>query len=237
MKNRLLCVAMAAFFAVGMISCGNPAEPDDFTLTTENVDNYIVSIGNYEGLTVEASKEELTDDIVDYYANYYYDSIAKETEGMTDENGDPIPMTDAAIKMMNSDVYTTVSEFMVFTRSTVSDYLQYCFENDIVQGAVDQIVASSEFKDIPDALLSKESDIIDEQFTDIAASYELDVDKYLEYLDTSREALSLEYAKEQLVYTKIAKDQGFTETDEDSLNDQVFDYLVSVTNVTEPIGE
>ena len=237
MKNRLLCIAMAAVFAVGMISCGNPAGPEDFTLTTENVDNYIVSIGNYEGLSVEASKQEFTDDIVQYYADSYYDTLARETEGMLDEDGNPIPMTDAAIAMLGSDVYSTVSEFMVFTRNTVEDYLQYSFENDVVEAAVKEIVASSEFKDIPDALLAYEEEIISEQFSDIAASYELELDEYLKLCGSSMEALATEYAKEELVFYKIAKDKDFEITDESSLTDRVFEYLFEVTNVTEPIGE
>lgn len=233
MKNRLLTVAMAALCAIGMISCGNPAEPEEFVLSKENVDDYIVSMASYEGLTSSAVKESVTDSDVETYADYYYASLAKEVEGMTDEKGEPIPMTDEAIEMLGSKAYKNVTEFMVFVRNTVIDYYEYSYESDIVQDVISQVAAASEFKDIPAGLLAKERDFISEQFTEIAKNYNLEVRDYLVYCGTSEEELSLEYAKQELVFYKIAKDRNIDDTDKDAMDSEVFKYLLSVTNVTE----
>jgi len=232
MKNRFLCAAMAVFCALGMAACGKQAEPEEFVITTENVDTYIVTLGEYEGLTVEAKKEELTDEIVEYYANFYYKEQASTVEGMTDEEGNVIPMTDDAIKMFNSEVYTTVNEFMVFVRNTVDSYLQYKYENEIVQGVVEQVTKSSEFAEkLPEGLLAKEKEYINETFSETAASYEIDTDYYLELCGTSMDELASDYAKEELVFFKIAMDQGFNTEDKEAMTNEIFDYLVDVTNV------
>lgn len=231
MKNRLLCIAMACLCAIGMISCGNPAEPEDFSLTADNVDNFIVTLGNYEGLTVQAEKDELTDQKVEYYANYYYELSASKVEGMVDEEGNVMPMTDEAIKMLNTNAYTTVSEFMVFVRATVRSYIEENYYNDIENGVISQVVQNSEFAEFPAAYVAKEKTLIEEKFSEAAASYELDVAKYLEYCGTSEDEMATELIKEELVIMKIAKDNGIDTTDLSAMKSGVREFLIGVTTV------
>lgn len=235
MKNRLLCIAMAGLFAIGMISCGNPAEPEDFSLTADNVDNYITTIGNYEGLTVEAKKDELTDQKVEYYAKFYYELSASKVEGMVDEEGNVMPMTDEAIKMLNTKAYSTVNEFMVFVRGTVRSYIEENYYNDIENGAIKQVVEHSEFADeFPAGYIVKEKALIEDKFGEAAASYELDVAKYLEYCGTSEDEMAKEMIKEELVMMKIAKDEGIETEDMNAMKDGVKKFLIKVTKVKEP---
>jgi len=231
MKNRLLCIAMAVLCAVCMISCGKPEEPEDFSLTADNVDNYIVAIGNYEGLTVQAEKDELTDQKVEYYANYYYELSASKVEGMVDEDGNVMPMTDAAIKMLNTPAYTTVSEFMVFIRSTVKSYIEDNYYNDIENGVISQVVENSQFAEFPAAYVAKEKTYIEEKFAEAAASYELDVAKYLEYCGTSEDEMAQNLIKEELVIMKIAKDNGIETEDLAAMKAGVRDFIIEVTSV------
>ena len=233
MKNRLLIFATVALCAIGMISCGNPAEPETFVINRDNVDDLIVAIAPYEGLTVSAVKDTFTDSDVETYADYYYASLANEVEGMTNEKGDPIPMTDEAIEMLNCEAFSNVTEFMVFVRNTVIDYYEYSYQNDIVQEVVSDVAGSSQFAEIPEGLLAKEKADIDVQFTEIANNYSLSVEDYLKYCGTTKDELALEYAKQEIVFYKIAKDRGIDDTDPDSMDEEVFDYILSVTNVTE----
>ena len=90
MKHRLLLLVMCAVMAVGMISCGNPAEPEEFTLTTENVNDYITSIAKYEGLTIDVKRTEMTDELIQNYMESFF---AKQAGSITDwvaDRGDTV---------------------------------------------------------------------------------------------------------------------------------------------------
>lgn len=94
MKNRILMFAMAAIAAIGMISCGNPAEPEVKTdnLTIDNVDEYVVSLGEYKGLTVSIDEETVTDDMLDYYTDYFFSIEAQNITGYAAKEGDTVVM-------------------------------------------------------------------------------------------------------------------------------------------------
>lgn len=231
MKNRLLVVAMTAMCAIGMISCGNPAGPEDFTLTEDNVDNYILELGEYKGLTVEASKEEFTDELVEYYANYYYDKLCHEYEGMLSEDGTPIPMTDSAISMLNSKVFTTVSQYMVFIRNTVEEFIEYEYEQEVARKALIQTAENSKFAPLPKELVNKEKEIVTKDYTRVAESYDLTLKKYLKYIDVSLDDLAKEYAYTDILYTKLAIELDISLEDFDEAKERVNDYLYKVTTV------
>lgn len=233
MKNRLLTIAMAFVCAVGMISCGNPAGPEEFILTKDNIDEYITSIADYEGIEVSVEKDTFTDKDVEDYATYYYQSLAAGKEGMTDENGGVVPMTDESIAKLDEAAFTTLNEFMVFVRKTVSDFYELSYQNDIVQEVISRVASESFFSELPKGLLDKEIAFINEQFTEIASNYSLSVEDYLKYCDTTLEDLAEEYAKQELVYFKIAKEEDLWNEDEDAAEEAVFAYLIDVTKVTE----
>ncbi len=90
MKKRFLIAAMSVILAFGSVSCGTPAEPEDFILTTANVDRCISSIGQYKGLKVIVTRESLTDESIDYYTDYFFEKQAQDIEGWTAENGDTV---------------------------------------------------------------------------------------------------------------------------------------------------
>ena len=231
MKNRFLCIAMAGLMALGMISCGNPGSPDEFKITADNVDEYIVTLGDFSNLSSEAVKTELDDSMVSYYADDYYNSLALETEGLTDEDGNPVPMTDEAIAKLNSTAYSTVSEFMVFVRKTVQNYIDYSYENEIVYDAIDAIVETSTFNDLPDELIKAQEEYVKTDFQDAADSYDVSIEKYLEYGGTTLSEMAALYAKENIVYVKLAKELGYGDLEEDEMNSKVFDYLLEHTSV------
>lgn len=231
MKNRLLTIAMATLCAIGMISCGNPAAPGDFVLSTDNVDEYIVSISEYEGLEVEAELAEPTDADVQEYADYYFAELCAETEGMTDELGNPVPMTDSAIAALGSDAFSTVNEFMVYVRDVVKEFCQYNYENDTAQAVLDNLSLNSQFGRIPEELIRKEYGFIDNQFSGIAEQYGVTVDEYLEFCETTRDELADIYAKQEILMYKIAKDQGIDDSNENVMYDAVIAYILKVTNV------
>ena len=230
MKNRLLCVAMAALCAVGMISCGNPAEPEIITITPDNAYEYIASLGSYEGLTVSAEKLSVTDSLIEDYAQYYYAELAKGTKGLTDSSGDPVPMTDAAIKKLNSEVYGTVSEYMVFIRDTVEAYVDYDYDEQIAEAATKEASSNSEFKEFPEGLLLNGRKQVEALYNGIAESYGVELEYYLELCGTTEDELAIGLIEHDLTVNAIAADLGLS-GDADSIEAQVSEYLLSVTNV------
>ena len=232
MKNRLLTIAMVVLSAVGMISCGNPAEPGEFILTKENIDNYIIELADYKGLTVSVEKDTFSDRDVEEYAQYYFDSMASMTEGMTDENGNPVSMTDESVKLLEGE-FNSVNEYMVFIRKTVGDFYDISFENDIVQEVISKVAENSTFAELPKEFIGKEKAFINEQFSEIAANYSLSVEEYLKYCDTSLEELAEEYAKQELVCFKIAKEEDLWNGTDEEVDQAVFDFIVDVTEVAE----
>lgn len=229
MKNRLLCMAMAVIFAIGMISCGKPATPDDFEITADNVDNYIVSIGDYDALKVGAEIDIVTDEMISHYADSFYEAMAKETDGLTDESGKPIPMTDEAIAKLGLNSFSTVAEYMVFMKDCVEQFSVDSYQEEIVAKALKKVVSNSEFTELPEALLQKEKNLINAKYEEQASLYELSSEEYLKYCKTSIEELAEQYAKTDLVTMKIAKDMGFDMSDAESVNREVSDYLKKVT--------
>ena len=68
-------------------------------------------------------------------------------------------------------------------------------------------------------------------FQDAADSYDVSIEKYLEYGGTSLSEMAALYAKENIVYVKLAKELGYGDLEEDEMNSKVFDYLLEHTSV------
>lgn len=92
MKKRIIMFALAAIAAISMVSCGKQAEPEVKTLTIDNVDEYIVSLADYKGLSVEADKEVLSDDMLEYYTSYFFSLEAQNITGWAAKAGDTVVM-------------------------------------------------------------------------------------------------------------------------------------------------
>ena len=353
MKNRLLVLATVALAAIGMISCGNPTSvvsDEEFKLSQDNVDSCIVTLGQYEGLTVEAEKEEVTDDMIAYYSDYFFGMEAENSgiewvagegstldidyvgkmngiafdggtasgqtlvlgsgsyiDGFEDgligcKAGDVVELnltfpdpyennpdyagkdcvftvtvnsvtpayTDENVAALGYDSYQTTGDYTYFVEQILASYAESDYSDAIVQGALDQIIAGTEFTEIPEALIATEEEYINNQFESTASNYGVDVAYYLELCGTSLEELATEYAKQEIIFMKLSKELGYAATDDEiseyaqdyvdyygtydsaeayiaevgrdeiaaTINaNNVYDYLITVTNVTEPVTE
>ncbi|MCR5278684.1 MAG: FKBP-type peptidyl-prolyl cis-trans isomerase [Lachnospiraceae bacterium] len=312
MKNRFLITALSAVMAVGMISCGNPAEPEEYVLTTDNVDQCIRSIGQYKGLKINITRDSLTDDAIDYYTDYFFEKQASSIEGWKAAKGDKVVIdyvgslsgssddavygrdqkveigkhthikgfeealigatagdeltftlsfpddykdaefagkpcdfivqvksvipgiSDEAVAALNSEVYRTAEEYRVFVYYTLKEYSDSDYRTRLVQEVLKKSGADSAFNEIPEGLINRAKEAVIAKYTETAAEYGLDVDKYLEYCNTSLEAEATEYAKQQVLIYKIASDEGLVasaeESDAKAVSEMVSDFIVSVTN-------
>lgn len=235
MKKQIAVVLMAFLSVFFLPSCGKPEAEEiaPFCLTKENAGDYISNLGPYQDLEVHAVKAELTDSEVQYYADYYYRKCCEETEGMLDENGEPVPMTDAVVALFDTEVYTTVNEFMVFVRNTVEEYNEYVYEQSIVDQVMKECVAGSTFNDIPEELVAVEKERVYDENREAATQYDIDVEYYLELAEISADEVALQYAKEDIVRFAIARDREFDDLSEEDLKEEVFKYILSVTKVAD----
>lgn len=314
MKNRILILAMAVVAAIGMISCGNPnpEAPDtvvtyeetvETVVTMDNVDNYIKTIGNYTGREIQASLDEVTDELAAYYAEYTfknqsfegYDEAAKngdtliiDFEGKMDgvafdggtaegqaltlgsgmfipgfEEGlvgvnvgetvdlnltfpDPyganpdfsgeecvftvtvhkiIPgLSDEAVAMLNNSAFSNKEEYVAYVKEMLEDQARNQFEQDVVNNLISLVVSESEFNEIPQAIMDDRESVVYENFGSVAAQYGYTVPDLLVEMGTSLEELKSEYAKQQIVFYKIAKDNNLTVSDAE-LNENINIYI------------
>lgn len=297
-KNRILVFAMSAIAAIGMISCGNPSGDaedikSEIRLSVDNVDTYIASIGQYNGLTVEAIKEEMTEDMVAYYSKYFFENEASAIEGWVAKEGDTVNVdfvgkigneafeggtgtdqlveigshtyiegfedgligskagdeftlnlsfpenykngdlagkdcsfdikvnsvipafTDAGVKALNNELFSTVNEFKVYISDVLKDFAVQNYEDEVIQGVINSLVESSVFNEFDKDILIHEREIVLENFRPYAEAYDIDTEYYLELTGSSVEMETLKYAKQHALFFKIAKDNNLMPTEED----------------------
>ncbi len=302
MKNRFLITALSAITAVGMISCGNPAEPEDFILTTDNVDQCIVSMGQYKGLKINLTRDSLPEDAIDYYTDFFFEKKARAVKDWVADRGDivyvdyvgslegksdnalygrnqrvvigsntsltgfeealigvtegsekcfsvsfptnysdtelagqvcdfivqvkaVIPgLSDESVAALDSDVFHDEQEYRLFAYNTLKEYADRDYRTRLVEEVLKRAVAGSEYPELPPGLIIRAEQAVEERLADTAAGYDLDVAKYLEYRNSSLEAEATEYAKEQILIYKIAKEEGLAVTDRD-LDDAAAEYV------------
>lgn len=224
-----------AFLCVGIMGCAKEEEQvevEAIYVTKDNVDAYLVKLGAYEGLTVSAQKQVLTDALVEYYAEVYYMQQASRTPGMTDVSGNVLPFTDENVKKLGHDAYTDVNEFMLFSRDTVDEYLEYLYENEVVSGMIDQIEKTSVFAEISEGLLVPMREAVKEDYAETAAKYEnMSSERYLSLAGTSLDEEAMKYLKKELIYVKIAKENGIETENREFMNEEVFNLLFRLANI------
>ncbi len=291
MKNRILILTMSVIAAVGMISCGNPAEPEEFVLTTQNVNNCIVSIGNYKDITVDVDKIALTDELIERYTDEFFSTQAESLENWVAVNGDTViidytgtvgdsgkknvvgtdqavsigknthldgfedelvgsvagahlsftvsypenyydeslagkkcdfdvhvkkvipGLSDESVAALKSEVYSDKNEFRLFVYNNLSEFTEKQYEKDVFRSALNKIVSTSEFTEIPKGLVESMKKEVEEIYTDTAEKYGVNVAEYLKLCDSGLNEEAIKLAKEQIVIFKIAVDEGLVVDD------------------------
>ena len=302
MKNRILILTMSVIAAVGMISCGNPAEPEEFILTTQNVNNCIVSIGNYKDITVDVDKIVLTDELIGTYTDEFFAKQAESLENWVAGNGDTVVidytgtvgdsgkknvagtdqavsigknthldgfedeligsvagahlsftvsypenyydeslagkkcdfdvhvkkvipgLSDESVAALKSEIYSDKNEFKLFVYNNLSEFTEKQYKNDVFRSALNKIVTTSEFSEIPKGLVEGMKKEVEEIYADTAAKYGVSVSDYLRLCDSGLGEEALKLAKEQIVIYKIALDEGL-EIDDAELDAKAAEYV------------
>lgn len=278
-------------------------------LTIDNVDDYVVSFGQYKGLTVEdVEMEEVTDDEVDYYAEYFFSSEVGVVDGRVAEEGDTVvidyvgtvdgvafeggtasdqelelgsdsyidgfedgligsvagetrelnltfPETygnedlagkdcvftvtvtgvkpglcDEGVASLGSSDYTTVEEYKANIADELYDYKYSQYYDSYVYAVLELIMANSEFN-ISEDLMDEQREAVNTTYSDYASYYGYDVESYLAAMGTSVDEIAESYAKQMVIFYKVAKEEGLytegtdaTEMETEIINN-VYDFL------------
>lgn len=267
----------------------NPAvlpEHEGLMVDMDSVDMLILKMADYKGITVVASKEEITDDDVDYYSSLLFNDEAVGLEIGEAHDGDTVTinyvgtidgvafqggtadgqqltlgshsyiagfeeglvgavkgetrelnlkfpdsygnadlagkdcvftvtvtaitpgLSDEAVAMLNNEAYTNVAEYKEYVRNELEDYYRADYEDAVVFGAIEQIVADSEFAGIPESIIAPERENAYSSYEETAMYYGMDVDTLLTYYGMDLDSVALNYARQKLIFYKIAKEEG-----------------------------
>lgn len=229
MLKKFLCAMSVAVLMFSFLGCGKQEVPETRELTEEYAMEYVLNLASYENIQVSVVKDSLDDETVEDYADFYYKELASQVEGLTDAEGNLLPFSDETVAMLGSEAFSTVSEFMVFTRKTAKEYIDEKFKRQVFEEAIEQVVEKSVFGEIDPAVLEGMKQYVFEDYSKLAAEYDMDVDTYVKYLETSVYELCEDYARLQAVCTLIAREQGIDTKDRDTMFSLVTDYIFSVT--------
>lgn len=300
MKNRLFTLILAGIVLLGISACGKkePAS-SEFELSLDTVDECIESFAEYKGITVDVAREEISEEMLDYYTEYFFSIDAEEIEGWVADNGDTVVIdfvgtidgvafsggtaegqqlvlgshsyisgfedgllgskagdvrtldlmfpeeyphnpdlagqpcqfevtvqkvipgvSDAAVAALNSSLFSTAAEYRAFVQEAVNEYTASDYENNIVNAALNKIIGETQFKEIPSSILEKQKEYVNTQYSEIAGYYGVTVEYYLQVSGTTVESLAENFAKQQIAFYKIAKEEGIELTEEE-INDEI----------------
>lgn len=124
-------------------------------------------------------------------------------------------MSDESIKALQNPLYSNMEEFRAYQTDYVNDYFNNDYETTVVSLVLEQIVNGSTFSTFSETALTKHRERIINAYTDVAASYGLDVNTYLEYNGTSVDVIAELFAKRDLIFAAIQKAEGIDITEEE----------------------
>lgn len=316
MKKRLLSVLMILALSVCLGACkdaGNEQTEEEFKLSFDTVDTILPTIGQYSGLTADVEKVEITDDMVEEYANEFFTYEASSIENWVARNKDTVvidfvgkidgvafeggtatnqelvlgsgnyiagfeegllgvvegdkreleltfpetygnaelagkPCTfdvtviavipglyDESITALGNEMYKDAADYKVMVSQLLEVYLQDNQRTEVVTKVLSELIETSDFGEFPEEYIELQRNNVLKAFEEDAAYYGLDVKTYLEYCGSSVEAVADDYARQQAVFVKIAKEQGIdvSEAEIDEFVDEMVLYYDSVSSAEE----
>lgn len=88
MRKKLLAYSLCALLALSLTGCQKNNGKEKFVLSTENAGEYIVSMGQYEGLTVTANRDgSYSEDDLDYVSEMMFANECAGIDSWQAQNG------------------------------------------------------------------------------------------------------------------------------------------------------
>ena len=227
----LLAIALVMLMTAG---CGPQKNEtiEPITIDSSNVDEYLLSLPEYDKITVNIDKSQLTEDLVDDYIQKYYERLADGVEGLTDEEGNLLPLSEASIKLLDIPAFSTLNEFKVFVRGVVEDFVNLENNEKKVDAALELLRSEATFAELPEGYLMTVRERVEAEYDTIAERYDISANDYIRLAELPMEEKTLTAAQNELIYIKLADRAGIEYTDRDEMVERVTDYLLGIIKVS-----
>ncbi len=134
---------------------------------------------------------------------------------------------DESIAALGNEMYKSAADYKLIVAELLEVYLYEEKRTSVVTQVLDNLFETSSFNEFPEDYIELQRSNVLKEFAEDAAYYGLDVPTYLEYCNSSVEAVANDYARQQAVFVKIAKEQGIDVSEaeiDEYVNDMVLYY-------------
>jgi len=233
MKRRLfLLSAVLAIILTAACSPEKNEHTEHVTIDSANIDEYLTDLPEYDKITVKIDKSKFTEELTDDYIERYYERLAKGVEGLTDEEGNLLPLSDETVALLNIPAFSDLNEFKVFVRGVVEGFIDKENDDKKINAALEIMRNEASFAEIPEDYLAGIRERIVSEYEGIAAEYDISANDYLRLSDIPLEEEVLKGAKNELIYIKLAKRLGLEYADRDKMIEGVREYLLGIIKVS-----
>ena len=202
------------------------------TIDASNIDEYVVTLPEYDKINVTIDRSKFSEDLTDDYINRYYERLASEVEGLKDEEGNLLPLSEETVKLLDMPAFSNLNEFKVFVRKTVEGFIDQENEDKKINAALDIMREDTVFGEIPQSFLDETRERIISRYDEIAAGYDVSADNYLELSDFPIEEETVKEAQNELILMKLASRIGLEYKNRDEMVDGVRAYLDGIVKVS-----
>ena len=233
MKRRLFL--LATVFAILLTASCAFKKNDDIPpvkIDASNVDEYLLKLPEYDKISVNIDKSKFTEELTDEYITRYYERLAKDIDGLTDGEGNVLPLSDETIKRLNHPAFSNINEYKVFIRHTVEGFIDKENDDKKINAALKIMRDDAEFADIPESFVKECSDRILADYEEIAAVYDISSDDYFRLSEASLDDEAYADAQNELIFIKLADRIGLEYSNRDQMVKGVRDYLLSIIKLS-----
>lgn len=233
MKRRIFL--LATVFAVLLTAACTGRKNDNIspvTIDASNIDEYLMALPEYDRIDVTIDRSKFSEELTDDYINRYYERLAKGVDGLTDEEGNLLPLSDETIKLLDIPAFSSLNEFKVFIRGTVEGFIDKENDDKKIDAALDIIRNDAVFADIPEGYLATIRERVIGGYEEIAAQYDISADDYVDLSNIVLDEEVMKAAQNELIFIKIASRLGLEYADRDEMVEGVRNYLLGIIKVS-----
>ena len=233
MKRFLFLLTLASVLLLAS-ACGNRKNNDTepVIIDSTNVDSYLLSLPEYDKITVKIDKSEFSEELTDDYIERYYERLADGIEGLTDEEGNLLPLSNENVKRLDNPAFSDVNEFKVFVRKTVESFIDRENEDKKIEAALETLRSEATFGELPKEYIKGFEERVLSGYEGTALKYDVSSNEYLEFAGISLEDECLKAAQDELVFIKLADRIGLSYSNDAELEAGVREYLLGIIKVS-----
>lgn len=140
-------------------------------------------------------------------------------------------LTDEVVAKMGNEAFTTVDEIYAYARKQLEDEDKEINDSNIQYLGISKIIKNSTFKELPQELKDNQRYMLEQRYKTAIEGGAGDLNTVIKYIyDCTADELIEEFVKQRMVIQAIARAEGLTMTDEETL--AMVDQIAAQYNVT-----